>query len=98
MSFWENRWPSSRRNTGEGEVRVHRRRRRLLPNLPDVPVGEGFPLRFLRVVWPGTIGDRGASGRARGACEVRVRPLGRHLGLPADPCPVGPAGAIISTT
>ena len=37
---WENRWPSSRRSSGEREIRVHRRRRRQLPDLQDVRFGE----------------------------------------------------------
>src|SRR6478752_4945902 len=83
---------SSRRNTGEREVRVHRRRRRQLPDLQDVSMGEGVPFRVLRMVGSGAVGDRGASRRTRGASEVRVRALRRHLGVPADPCPVGPLG------
>ncbi|MEV6661385.1 transposase [Nocardia fluminea] len=45
--FLGNRWPSSRRSTGSGQILVHRGRRRQSFRVRHVPLGESCPLGIL---------------------------------------------------
>ncbi len=74
--------PSSQRSLSDGEVRVHLRRRRQLPDRENVLVGEGVTLGVLRVARPRPLTQPAAPAPVVGSGGLVVPGLRRHLRLP----------------